>query len=425
MRLLQRAIATLWLTTGLLGADAVGQTPTISLKAVGRQVCARWFTPCVDDSDCDGTCNFQAIDPTNKLDVADGDVIVAEVHASDWSPNGEEVWIFKARVDPEGFSSGLSGTVVPLGWTPPFERIPCGSDADCPKDTRCLGWDCYGPDRDPGRGAFLDESRTDYIFYPAFCDPGPCSYYYSFGGVLFGPPFRAYQAPPKYCGTLILRVSDNACGTFAIGFDPEETFLRDPNGTDIVPLALEPLTISTPLCSIVGSDPPNCAIDARQPSEPDGSGPAGWDAATIEFSSTTLDIEPTDFSLTVEPAVADPPEIILVALEPPAVTLYLDTTVPPGHWTCFTYLPSAEALCLGYLPGDVTADLRSTPLDITALIETLTAHLRNPLPISQSDVDRSGRSAPADILRIVDLLNGVEAYDAWLQAELPACPSSR
>ena len=40
------------------------------------------------------------------------------------------------------------------------------------------------------------------------------------------------------------------------------------------------------------------------------------------------------------------------------------------------------------------------------------------------DLDRSGSCAPGDILRVIDLLNGADAYDPWLGQSVQECPTA-
>ena len=40
----------------------------------------------------------------------------------------------------------------------------------------------------------------------------------------------------------------------------------------------------------------------------------------------------------------------------------------------------------------------------------------------QRDIDRSGLCGPPDIVRLIDLLNGVSTSRAWLNATLPPMP---
>jgi hypothetical protein len=177
-------------------------------------------------------------------------------------------------------------------------------------------------------------------------------------------------------------------------------------------------------CFVVSSSPSNCAIDARQPSQPNGSSPAGWNAIEITFNEgcNTGAMGAGNFNVTVTPA-GTPPVIDDVTVAGQNVTIHFASFIPTGKWTCVTHTSSGDGTCVGYLPADVNADRTAGPVDILATIDNLNGQVQPPYPIHQCDVDRSAQCAPADILRVIDLLNGADEYEAWLGKTLPACPS--
>jgi hypothetical protein len=182
---------------------------------------------------------------------------------------------------------------------------------------------------------------------------------------------------------------------------------------------------------IVSSDPPNCAIDARQPSDPAFNpppdqgcrNPAGWRSISVTFDGDATGLAPDDFTVEVHPGPAAAPAIIAVnsTADPNTVVLELDGFIPTGKWTCITHDDSGTGVCLGFLPGDVNGDRTTGPVDILAVIDNLNGQVQPPYPIWQCDVDRSGVCGPADILRVIDLLNGADCYDPWLGIPLPQC----
>jgi len=109
--------------------------------------------------------------------------------------------------------------------------------------------------------------------------------------------------------------------------------------------------------------------------------------------------------------------------------------IAPGEWTTVSHIDvNGRVTSLGpfaALPGDVNADGVSGGVDILDLVEAV-----NAMPCSLDtcpsvwgpfslDVDRSGALTPADILEVIDLLNGAGAYAPWINAELPdptPCP---
>ena len=99
---------------------------------------------------------------------------------------------------------------------------------------------------------------------------------------------------------------------------------------------------------------------------------------------------------------------------------YFDGPIPAGAWTRITHNDSGTSVCLGYLPADSDGDRTSAPADILKVIDHLNGV--DVRPIYSVDMDRDGDPAPADILRVIDLLNGAATYDPWLDASLPQSP---
>ncbi|MFQ5413150.1 MAG: FG-GAP repeat protein [Phycisphaerae bacterium] len=168
---------------------------------------------------------------------------------------------------------------------------------------------------------------------------------------------------------------------------------------------------------IVSSDPPDGAIDARQPSEPDGSNADGWDAIAVTFTGDTSALTPADFVVTLDPPGAAP-SITEVSAAGDTITLTFDSFIPVAAWTIVTHTESDTSVRIGYLPADVNNDRMSNANDILALIDALNG-VGEPLAAYQTDIDRGGASNPNDILRTIDLLNGAGDYDEFLGASLP------
>jgi hypothetical protein len=172
-------------------------------------------------------------------------------------------------------------------------------------------------------------------------------------------------------------------------------------------------------CIVVGAFPPNCTIDARQPSMPDGTAPAGWDRIELTVAGCPASsLGADDFSITATggttPAVAD------VIASGDTVTVVFDRTIPNSAWTCVTLGTTAQ--CLASMPGDVNGDRTSAPSDILRVVDCLNGVAL--CDIWQCDLDRSGLCGPPDILRVIDLLNGAGVYEPWLNRSIPACPSA-
>ena len=170
------------------------------------------------------------------------------------------------------------------------------------------------------------------------------------------------------------------------------------------------------------SYPPNCAIDARQPSLPDGTGQAGWDQIELTFTGDTGCGAPeTGYVVEVEPS-GTPPGISSVSVTDETATLTLDSFIEPQKWTCFSHTTASGEVCVGYLPADVNSDGTSNPaIDLGALIDCI--NLPGTCDDWQANIDRSGAAGALDITRLIDLFNGASAYQSWSAATLPGCPS--
>lgn len=194
----------------------------------------------------------------------------------------------------------------------------------------------------------------------------------------------------------------------------------DNSGTDYFDESNANLTIEQAV-AIVSSSPPDGGIDARQPTEVDGTGDYGWSEVELTFDGAVTRLTPKDFTVTLDPP-GTPPYLAWVFTEGNVALLqfgeFAAEPIPPGHWTIITHNDSQSSVRIGYLPADVNGDRTAAPLDILALIDFLNG-VGDALEIWQSDPDRSGEANPADILRVVDLLNGAGKFDPWNQETLP------
>ena len=169
----------------------------------------------------------------------------------------------------------------------------------------------------------------------------------------------------------------------------------------------------------VSSDPPDGAIDARQPHAlNDPSTRFGWDSVTMTFSDTMCSTVLTDFAVEVDPP-GMAPVITNVIVDGADVTLNLDQPIPTKAWTTFTHLPSGGRTCLGYLPGDANNDGLTETWDFWGLLDHLNGVYSPPMEEWQCDTDRSGICTATDFERFFDLLNGAAGFDVWNFAALP------
>ena len=172
--------------------------------------------------------------------------------------------------------------------------------------------------------------------------------------------------------------------------------------------------------AILSSEPTDGAIDARQPSEPDGSSATGWSSIVLYFDGDASSLVAEDFSVSQVGGEGSPPTVVAVIpsdADPTKVGLLLSDEIGLGAWTVITHVASDTSMRIGYLPADVNNDRLSNANDVLALIDFLNG-VGGALEDYQTDTDRSGAANASDILRVIDLLNGAGVYDEWLGATL-------
>jgi hypothetical protein len=110
------------------------------------------------------------------------------------------------------------------------------------------------------------------------------------------------------------------------------------------------------------------------------------------------------------------------------VTINLTKPLTAGQVTRITYTDDLGTSTTGTWtshPANANADGMADAADITALTTALGGAASVPDGLFYRDMDRSGRFTPADLLELVDLLNGAAAYLPWLGTPRPvptACP---
>jgi hypothetical protein len=160
---------------------------------------------------------------------------------------------------------------------------------------------------------------------------------------------------------------------------------------------------------IIGSDPPNNAIDSRQPSSlaTGCMDTPGFDVVTLMFDGSAEALAVDDFFIGTDP-MGDAPSIMDIIADGPLAELQLDQRIPVGRWTTIRHIASGTSVRIGFLPGDVDNNRSANPQDILRIIDHLNG-VQNYADY-QTDVDRSSQTNPADILRVIDLLNGAGCF---------------
>lgn len=166
--------------------------------------------------------------------------------------------------------------------------------------------------------------------------------------------------------------------------------------------------------------PADGSVIAFQPSDLSGSIGYPLPPVRLFFADPLTEFQARLLRITIEPlglrpaisgAIVDGNTVEITFVPPPAGASGLQ------KWTTITHVPSGASVRIGYLPGDVNGDAHTGPADVLALIDSLNGV--SPRPLSSTDVDRSGITQPADVLRLIDLLNGAFAFDVWNGATLP------
>jgi len=253
------------------------------------------------------------------------------------------------------------------------------------------------------RALILDGMSSDRNFF----DKGIDLYY----SVDDGPE---QQAPMHHSGGQVYRGVIPSVEGGTVSYYVAATDFNNNTGTGEV-LSFE---VASSQIVILASTPPDGAIDARQPSDLDGSNPAGWDSIDLMFDGDAGSLTPDDFTLTEDGGDGVPVGISSVeVLDATSVRLHFDAMIQTLAWIRVTHNGSGTSVRIGYLPADVSGDGFSGAVDVLTLIDALNGVTL--LPDYSTDIDRSGLSSAPDVLREVDLLNGADSYDAYLNASLP------
>jgi hypothetical protein len=173
--------------------------------------------------------------------------------------------------------------------------------------------------------------------------------------------------------------------------------------------------------TVTNSAPANYGIDAGQPGDPFGFEVDGWQTFQMDLPPEEVaKVSTESFRVLQKGGLSEGvPQVDLVTLvDENTITVTLDVPVQSLTWTTLRY-ERLGAITIGALPGDVNGNQVTNEDDLTALVESMDAEPRPPLPLWSGDINRSGLVTPLDILRCADLLNGADAYDEYLHATLP------
>ena len=222
---------------------------------------------------------------------------------------------------------------------------------------------------------------------------------------------------------------NGACcfGSVCVDFQQQETCEAGGTGVWAGPATT---CACNPCRTILDADPPSGTIDARQPHEVDD--------ATARLGIGSID-EPI-LVVIGEAGLEDCFALCETAVDPllgpnavdsvvdTAVGFYqitLDHPITAGAVTTIQYTGDGSYVEYIAHPANADADTASAPADILKIIDMINGVTFPPHGIYSQDIDHDGTLAPADILRTIDLLNGAGAFDVWLNSLAPqntGCP---
>ncbi|MHC4695848.1 MAG: hypothetical protein ACYTFA_03785 [Planctomycetota bacterium] len=194
-----------------------------------------------------------------------------------------------------------------------------------------------------------------------------------------------------------------------------ELGLYKPGEPSSMPLAAD---VPGPTIMLLQSDPPDGAIDARQPHEIDLANPTGWQTVDLTFTACAPEITPSQFAVTQQGPGSAPNVERVDPVDDTTIKVVLTDRISVGAWTTITHTPSGTDTTLGYQPADVDGDGTSSTRDLIALIDEVSDE-RGLLPVFSADIDRSEEVDLGDIVRLIDLLTGARYYDPYMSATLP------
>ena len=185
---------------------------------------------------------------------------------------------------------------------------------------------------------------------------------------------------------------------------------------------------SCPTEIAVTFNPADGYVDAREPHPLSDAGTQeGLDAVTVTVPALAADASCWALCETANNAASHPGMAangIQSITDNGNGTYDINLTHPltPGEVTTLTYLATGAVASFTALPADVNADGTASAADLLVLIDSLNGV--TPLPIDRTDMDRDGAAVASDILALINLLNGASAYEPWLNVEIDptGCP---
>lgn len=183
---------------------------------------------------------------------------------------------------------------------------------------------------------------------------------------------------------------------------------------------------------LIQVSPDPCTLDARQPHPPADGGPGsrqgiGNSAEPITVQLSVSGASASCFGLSeteIEEGLS--PNAVALVSEGPAGIYRIELNRPISTRAITTlFYRGAPVVSYGSHPANVNNDGASDAADLEFFFSILQGEEIAPFGLYSFDVDRSGFADLQDAIRIVDLLNGAAAYEAWGGQSKPAteaCP---
>ncbi len=177
-------------------------------------------------------------------------------------------------------------------------------------------------------------------------------------------------------------------------------------------------------------DPPDGVVDARQPHSPHAAGqPQGIDEVVVV---APLSAENLDCWILCETSDTGGGNAVVEVVDngDGTLTLVLDRPITPGAVTTITYAAANGPPTTGTFvshPSNVNGDDEANTLDVSAIVEVLNGTPGVPWGLYSADCNHSGAITPSDLLCVIDLLNGGDAFNpGWNGSSKPTadgvCP---
>jgi hypothetical protein len=194
------------------------------------------------------------------------------------------------------------------------------------------------------------------------------------------------------------------------------TFLNQ----QLVPIVVPtPFLVATPLSpppTLLSSDPPDKAVDARDANN------TRIGTATLSFSAdlgSDWD-NASNYSVTVATTQTSPDDLAIsrISGSPAKPFVILSRRIIPGERFTVTHKPTNSSVCLGFLPGDVDQNGFATSADIGRLNSWVGTTEGATQPLWKTDVNRDEVFDQTDVTRANELLSAPDRV-----FRLPACPA--